>query len=169
MNITLIGMSGAGKTTIGKLLSKKLDYVFVDVDDLIKERIGTSLQSFIDSSGEDAFLEVEEQVVLDLDPSGNCIIATGGSMVYSRIAMDYLKSISTVVYLDVSFGSIARRIDSSKRGVVGLKYKSLKMLYNERKKLYKKYADVHLKIRKNERKGVIADQIIAACFSQNDA
>ncbi|MGM0771364.1 MAG: shikimate kinase [Halobacteriota archaeon] len=164
MNITLIGMSGAGKTTIGKLLSKKLGYGFVDVDNLIKERIGTDLQSFIDSSGESAFLEVEEQVVLDLDPSGSCIIATGGSMVYSSVAMDHLKDISTIVYLDPPFHRISRRIDPSKRGVVGYKDKNLKELYRERKVLYEKYMDVHIKIKKRERKAAIAGRIIDFCF-----
>lgn len=169
MNITLIGMSGVGKTTIGKLLSKKLDYGFVDVDDLIKKRICTSLQSFIDNSGDAAFLELEEKVVLDLDPSGSCIIATGGSMVYSEAAMKHLKAISTIVYLDAPFGRIARRIDPSKRGVVGLKEKSLQYLYHERKVLYEKYMDVHIKIKKGERKDSIADRIIAICFRKKDS
>ncbi|SET09012.1 shikimate kinase [Methanococcoides vulcani] len=167
MNITLIGMSGVGKTTIGKLLSKKLGYGFVDVDDLIKKRIGTSLQSFIDNSGDAAFLELEEQVVLDLEPLESCIIATGGSMIYSEVAMEHLRSISTVVYLDAPFGRIARRIEPSKRGVVGLKEKSLKELYHERKVLYEKYLDVHIKIEKGERKSAIADRIIAICFEIN--
>jgi shikimate kinase len=168
MNITLIGMSGAGKSTIGKLLSKKLSYGFVDVDDLIKKRIGTDLQSFIDSSGEDAFLGVEGQVVLDLDPSGNCIIATGGSMVYSEDAMEHLSDISTIVYLDAPFGRISRRIDPSKRGVIGFKDKSLKELYRERRVLYEKYMDVHIKVKKGERKGAIADRIIDLCFKENE-
>ncbi|WP_135612281.1 shikimate kinase [Methanococcoides sp. AM1] len=167
MNITLIGMSGVGKTTIGKLLSKKLGYGFVDIDSLIKKKIGMSLQSFIDKSGDNAFLELEEQVVLDLEPSGNCIIATGGSMIYSEVAMEHLRTLSTIVYLDAPFGRIARRIDPSKRGVVGLKEKSLKELYHERKVLYEKYLDIHIKIEKGERKSAIADRIIAICSERN--
>ncbi|AKB85010.1 shikimate kinase [Methanococcoides methylutens] len=167
MNITLIGMSGAGKTTIGKLLSKKLGYGFIDIDDLIKKRIGTELQSFIDSSGEEAFLEVEGQAVLDLTPSGNCIISTGGSVVYSEGAMEHLSDISTIVYLDAPFGRISRRIDPSKRGVVGFKDKSLKELYQERKVLYEKYMDVHIKVKKGELKDAIADRVIEMCFKEN--
>ncbi|MEL4304760.1 shikimate kinase [Methanococcoides sp. LMO-2] len=169
MNITLIGMSGAGKTTIGKLLSKKLGYGLVDVDDLIKARIDTDLQSFIDSAGEEAFLDMEKKAVLDLTPSGSCIIATGGSVVYSEDAMDHLGSISTIVYLDAPFGRIARRIDPSKRGVVGFKEKTLEELYRERRMLYEKYMDVHIKIKKNEGKAAIVNRIIDLCFKKNDS
>ncbi|WP_440952125.1 shikimate kinase [Methanococcoides sp. FTZ1] len=168
MNITLIGMSGAGKTTIGKLLSKKLGYGFVDIDDLIKKRIGTDLQSFIDSSGEDAFLQIEGEIVIDLIPPGNCIIATGGSVVYSEDAMKHLKNISTVVYIDAPFDRIFRRIDPLKRGVIGFKEKSLKELYQERKVLYERYMDVHVKVKKGERKESIADRIIVLCFKDNE-
>ncbi|NYT18836.1 MAG: shikimate kinase, partial [Methanosarcinales archaeon] len=99
----------------------------------------------------------------------NCIIATGGSMIYSEAAMEHLRSISTIVYLDAPFERIARRIDPSKRGVVGLKDKNLKELYNERRVLYEKYRDVHIIIEKSERKKAIADRIIAICFKKDDS
>jgi len=163
MNITLIGMSGAGKSTIGKQLAKKLDHKFIDIDDLIRGKIGTDLQTFIDAYGDDEFIELEEQIVIGLHALDNYVIATGGSIVYSENAMKHLKEISTIVYLDVSFSQIARRISPSKRGLVGFKDKGLKDLYHERKKLYERYLDVRIKIKKGEKKGDIIERIIFSC------
>lgn len=163
MNITLIGMSGAGKSTIGKQLAKKLDHKFIDIDDLIRGKIGTDLQTFIDAHGDDEFIELEEQIVIELHELDNYVIATGGSIVYSESAMEHLKIISTIVYLDVSFSLIARRISPSKRGLVGFKDKGLKGLYDERKMLYERYSDVRVKIKKGEKKRDIVERIIASC------
>ncbi|NPE29077.1 shikimate kinase [Methanococcoides sp. SA1] len=163
MNITLIGMSGAGKSTIGKQLAKKLGYKFIDIDDLIRAKIGTDLQTFIDTYGDDEFIGIEEQIVIGLHLMDDHIIATGGSIVYSEIAMRHLKDISTIVYLDVPFIRIAQRISPSQRGLVGFKKKGLRNLYHERKKLYEHYMDIRIKINKEEKKKDIIERIIALC------
>ncbi|ABE51781.1 shikimate kinase [Methanococcoides burtonii] len=163
MNITLIGMSGAGKSTIGKQLAKKLGYKFIDIDDLIRAKIGTGLQTFIDTYGDDEFIGLEEQIVIGLHSMDDHIIATGGSIVYSETAIRHLKDISTIVYLDVPFIRIAQRISPSQRGLVGFKDKGLRDLYNDRKKLYEHYMDIRIKIKKGETKRDIVERIIALC------
>ena len=142
-NITLIGMAGAGKSVLGKQLAERLHYQFVDIDELIEEQIGLKLQQIIDKFGDEKFLTIEEKAVLDLGSIEHCIISPGGSIVYSKAAMTFLKSISKVILLDASYKNIESRIsDLDTRGIVGLKAKGLKKLYEERAPLYKKYADV---------------------------
>lgn len=92
MNITLIGMAGAGKSTIGKALAKRLDYTFIDVDRLITDRTGMPLQVLIDKQGDSALLRFEEEAILGLGQVDNCIISPGGSVIYSEKSMVYLKT-----------------------------------------------------------------------------
>ncbi|MEA1984148.1 MAG: shikimate kinase [Euryarchaeota archaeon] len=162
-NITLIGMAGVGKSTIGKLLAKRLGYSFIDVDLLIKKKIGTDLQTFLDTEGDRALIDIEQGSVLELDlqPGDRCIISPGGSVVYSEDAMRYLKEISTVIFLDTSFKNIVRRIsDPSSRGLVGLKNMDMKKLYQKRNILYRKYADVTVTVKAYDRKSVVVAKVI---------
>ena len=99
-NIILIGMSGAGKSTLGVLLAKALGKSFVDTDLLIQQKAGKLLQTIIDEDGLLYFMQLEEQVVSEVDLR-DCVIATGGSVVYSEKAMQSLKRNGTVVYLAV--------------------------------------------------------------------
>jgi len=78
MNITFIGMSGVGKSIIGKELAKRLNYKFLDIDELIEEKIGLKLQQIIDNSGEKRFLEIEKKTILGLGRLDNCVISPGG-------------------------------------------------------------------------------------------
>lgn len=165
MNITLIGMAGAGKSTIGKALAKRLDYTFIDVDRLITDRTGMPLQVLIDKQGDSALLRFEEEAILGLGQVDNCIISPGGSVIYSEKSMVYLKNISKVFFLDASFRSIARRIPNARRrGIVGLRDRSLKELFEERLVLYNKYADFSVKIRGKENIQGIVDRVIRLCF-----
>jgi len=143
MNITLIGMAGAGKSFIGQELAKILNYGFIDMDELIERKFNLKLQEMVDHFGEQRFLRIEEQAVLDLGYFDRCVISPGGSIIYSVKAMEYLKKNSMVIFLDVSFKSITQRIhNESTRGIIGLKNRKLKELYQERRPLYQKYAEI---------------------------
>lgn len=165
MNITLIGMAGAGKSTIGRALAKRLNYTFIDIDGLIIERTGMPLQALIDRQGDSALLQLEEEAILGLGQVDNCIISPGGSVVYSKEAMKHLKEISKIVFLDAPFRSIVKRIPNArKRGIIGLKDRSLKELFEERLTLYNKYADLSIKIREGENVQRLVERIIKLSF-----
>ena len=143
MNITLIGMAGAGKSTVGKKIAKKLGYDFIDIDDVIEAKTGMKLQQIIDDLGDEKFIEIEEKAVLDLEGLKNHVFSPGGSIIYSQAAMDFLKRNSTIIFLDVPFRVIDYRLrNRANRGIIGLKDKPLETLFNERLILYKKYADI---------------------------
>jgi len=147
MNVTLIGMPGVGKSVIGKELAKRLNYKFLDIDKIIEKKTKLNLQQIIDKFGDNKFLEIEEKTILELGKFDNCIISPGGSIIYSAEAMKFLKKNSVVVFLDFSFKSIKNRISNLfTRGIVGLKKKGLEALFNERMTLYKKYADITVKM-----------------------
>ncbi|MPN27243.1 Shikimate kinase [bioreactor metagenome] len=165
MNITLIGMAGAGKSTIGKALAKRLNYTFIDVDRLITEKTGMPLQDLIDKQGDCALIRFEEEAILGLGQLDNCIISPGGSVIYSKESMKYLKNISKIVFLDAPFRSIVKRIPNvRKRGIVGLRDRSLKELFEERLVLYNKYADFSIKLRGKENIQGLAERVIKLCF-----
>ena len=146
MNIVLIGMSGSGKSLIGRNLAMKLNYNFIDVDDIIEQKTRMNLQDFIDKFGDEEFLKFEEKTILDLNVQ-NCVIAPGGSIIYSQKAINHLKRNSIIIFLDISLEVLKSRIkDVDKRGIVYLKRKSYEELFNERLPLYKKYSDITLKI-----------------------
>jgi shikimate kinase len=143
MNITFIGMAGAGKSTVGKRIAKRLGYDFIDIDDVIEAKTGMKLQQIIDRMGDEKFIEIEEKVVLELDNLKNHVFSPGGSIIYSQAAMDFLKRNSTVIFLDVPFRVIDARLrNRTNRGIIGLKDKPLEALFKERLILYKKYADI---------------------------
>ena len=146
-HITLIGMPGVGKTTIGKALAKKISFKFLDTDHIVLDQNHLALQDIIITFGDHHLLDLEETVILSLAPITPTLIATGGSVVYSAKAMSHLKELSVIVYLKDSFENIERRIHNlDTRGIVGLKEKGLKGLFEEREKLYKQYADVTLPV-----------------------
>jgi shikimate kinase len=148
MNITFIGMPSVGKSTIGKKIALELGYKFIDIDKIIENKEGINLQTILNKIGDSQFIKLEEQSVLGLSFVKNTIISPGGSIIYSDKALNYLKSISTIIYLEVSLKEIEKRLSSSKelRGIVGLKHKTLAKLYNERIILYKKYADIQIDV-----------------------
>lgn len=141
-NIVLIGMPGAGKTTVGMLLSKTLEMPFIDTDNIIREREGSSLQDILNEKGLKAFMEIEEAAVMSLDTT-NHVIATGGSVVYSRNAMHHLKSRGKIIYLQLNYRNLDKRIKNmSTRGIARNESQTLLDIYKERVPLYKKYADI---------------------------
>lgn len=141
-NITLIGMPGAGKSTVGIVLAKVLGMDFLDSDLLIQKREKKLLWEIIAERGIDGFAQVEETVNSSIEVE-DTIIATGGSAVYSEKAMRHLKEISTVIYLRVSCKELHRRLGNLKnRGVTIKEGQTLEDLFEERSVLYEKYADI---------------------------
>ncbi|MCD8381004.1 MAG: shikimate kinase [Lachnospiraceae bacterium] len=141
-NIILIGMPGAGKSTVGVVLAKRIGYRFLDSDLVIQERTGKLLHQLMEIHGLDGFLRIENQVNASLDCDGY-VIATGGSAVYGLEAMDHLKDIGTVVYLKLSYREIEERVgDLNARGVAMKPSQTLLSLYEERCPLYEQYADL---------------------------
>lgn len=141
-NIILIGMPGCGKSTVGVLLAKTLGKNFLDTDVHIQAAQGRSLQDIIDTDGLESFCGIESDYLLTLKQT-NTVIATGGSAVYSTIAMEFLRSIGVVVFLDISVNEIEKRLTNlAVRGVVMDPGESLQTLYEKRRGLYKQFAEV---------------------------
>ena len=141
-NIVLIGMPGVGKSTVGVVLAKALGYQFVDADLLIQEAEGKLVSELIEEHGTDGFIEIENRVNSQIQ-THRSVIATGGSVVYGKEAMEHLKSIGTVVYLKQNLRVLQRRLRNLKgRGVVLKEGQTLVDLYKERTVLYEKYADI---------------------------
>lgn len=141
-NIILIGMPASGKSTVGVVVAKRLGYEFVDTDLLIQKQEKRLLKEIIEQEGNDGFLAIENQVNRDLEVD-HAVISPGGSVVYCEEAMEHFKKIGKVVYLKAPFEEINRRISNAKnRGVVLKEGQTLKDLYEERIKMFEKYADV---------------------------
>jgi shikimate kinase len=141
-NVVLIGMPGAGKTTVGVLLAERLAFSFMDTDITIQIGDGRRLQEIIDADGLAAFGRIEERTILAIAVTAH-VIATGGSVVYSGKAMRHLKSGGTICHLDADPMCLQTRIDNLKsRGIAMKPGQTLADLYAERRQLYLKYADV---------------------------
>jgi shikimate kinase len=141
-NIILIGMPGAGKSTVGVLLAKVLGMAFVDTDLLIQQQTGLLLQEIIDRDGIDRFIALEEAVLLGLGVQ-NSVIATGGSAVYSDRAMRALKRGGLVIYLSVTCAEITNRLrNSANRGIAIRAGDNLRDVCAEREPLYVQYSDI---------------------------
>lgn len=143
MNITLIGMPGSGKSTVARLLAKKLGYTFLDVDPLIvKKYHAPNLQAVLDSLGTGAFLDAEAEVISSLSCE-NTVLAPGGSAVLREKGALHLKSLGPVVYLKPSVQALERRLGNlATRGVTLAPGQTLADLYAYRSPYYEKYADV---------------------------
>jgi len=140
--IILIGMAGAGKSTVGAALAKKLGYTFTDLDINIKEKNSRSLQEIIDTQGEGVLLQLEKDHMYQIKLNHR-VVSPGGSIIYHPDLMSYLKQRAILVYLDTEFETIEKRIFNAKdRGIIGLNSHTLKEIFEERKPLYKKYADI---------------------------
>lgn len=141
-NITLIGMPGSGKSTVGVLLAKALGYGFLDVDLVIQQREGALLQDILDSRGVEAFLDAEETAVLSVRCERH-IIAPGGSAICREKAALHLKSLGPVIYLKVPLEELSSRIQNlSTRGIAMKPGQTLADVMAYRAPLYEKYADL---------------------------
>ncbi|MGN8632579.1 shikimate kinase [Blautia sp. HCP3S3_G3] len=141
-NITLIGMPGVGKSTLGVVLAKVLGYQFLDADLLIQKEEKRRLWQIIEQEGVEGFKAIENRVNASIETEST-VIATGGSVVYCEEAMEHLKSIGKVVYLELSLQALSKRLGNLKgRGVLLKEGQTLQDLYEERVPLYEKYADI---------------------------
>lgn len=141
-NIILIGMPGCGKSTVGVILAKIMGYRFLDSDLLIQEKENKLLSEIIACEGLNGFNRIENRVNASIDVNRS-VIATGGSVVYGKDAMEHFKKIGIIVYIRLPYEEIANRLgDLTKRGVSIKEGQTLLDLYNERVPLYEKYADI---------------------------
>ena len=147
MNICLIGMPSSGKSVLGKMLAKRRKMTFLDLDTLIQKNTGKLLREIIAEEGREGFLRLEEETGASLSVE-NTVIAPGGSICYGEKAMRHLQKISRVIFLDIPYEEMLKRIgDPVKRGVAIPEGFTLKDLYEERTALYRKYAEYTLEER----------------------
>lgn len=157
--IVLIGMAGVGKSTIGMALAQALDFGFQDVDDYIFQKDGKRIQDVIDSEGEEAFLQLEKRRMYEVQLP-RMVVAPGGSIIYHPDLMSYLKENAVLIYLDDSFANIEAKLTGGLgRGIVGLRYKTLRQIYEERRPLYFKYADITTDCRGKEQDRIVTEVI----------
>lgn len=141
-NIVLIGMPGTGKSTVGVLLAKSLLMDFTDTDLIIQKKYSCSLCELIEKHGIEAFITIENEVIAEAELS-HCVVATGGSAIYGRQAMEKLSQNGIIVYLDTPLEELLRRLGNiSTRGVAMKNGTTIGELMRERAPLYEKYADV---------------------------
>lgn len=156
-NIILIGMPGAGKSTVGVVLAKSRGCRFLDSDLLIQEKYDALLHELITEYGLEGFLKIEEEVNASIEAK-RTVVATGGSVVYGAAAMQHLKKIGKVVYLKLSCETIRERLgDLNERGVALQKGQTLEDLYAERIPLYEKYADVTVDCEKKSIREIVSE------------
>lgn len=140
-NITLIGMPGAGKSTVGVLLAKTLGYGFLDTDIVLQQREGALLQEILNTRGAEGFLDLEESVLRTLDLT-HTVIAPGGSAVCRAGAMQRLRQLGPVIYLRLPCTVLEERLANIQtRGVVMAPGQTIADLYNARAPLCEAYAD----------------------------
>ena len=150
-------MPGAGKSTVGVVLANRLGYAFVDADLIIQQKEGRLLHQLIEERGLEGFLDIENRINASLSPQ-SAVIATGGSVVYGKEAMEHLVQTTTVIYLQLSLEALAQRLgDLRKRGVVLRKGQSLEELYEERVPLYRQYAHITIDCEKKDISGIVEE------------
>ena len=163
--ISLIGMPGSGKSTVGVLLAKRIGLAFVDTDILIQEQEQATLAEIIARSSPFVLREIEEQVLLDM-PITDSVISTGGSVVYSPAIMERLSAASTVVYLRAQLETVEYRISlAPDRGIASPGNHTLEDVYNERVPLYEQYSDLAVDV-DHDTPEAISGQIISQLDAQ---
>ena len=144
MCVSLIGMAGAGKSTVGKELARILDWAFLDTDHLIEAVYAANLQKVADALGKEAFLSMEAEIIRSVRIR-RCVLATGGSAVYFRESMEHLADLGPVVHLDVPLPLIRDRIACKPdRGLAVTPGQTLEDLFREREELYRRYSSFSL-------------------------
>ncbi len=144
INIILIGMAGAGKSTVGPLLAEKLGFTFIDTDDLIVQSSQASLQQLLESCGMDAFQAIEEHTLVSV-AGQHLVIATGGSAIYSTKGMLHLQQTGTVIWLDVPLEELEQRVNNvNSRGLINPTATSFADLFTQRLPLYRHFAAIRI-------------------------
>lgn len=138
-SIILIGMPGAGKSTVGPLLAEKLGLTFVDTDVIIEKSDGRKLRDIVAQDGYEGFLEIQQKVI-ESRKLVSCVIATGGSVVKSEALMRYLRSLGRIIYLKADVNTLEQRL-APERKLARADGQTFRELYMERGPLYEKYAE----------------------------
>jgi shikimate kinase len=160
-NLILIGMPAAGKSTVGVILAKRLGVAFMDTDIVMQTGEGCHLQDTIAAHGLEGFRTIEAGYLMRV-PANCGVVATGGSAVYSPKAMAHLGSLGPIVYLQLDLASLKRRIgDLDERGVLRMPGQTIDMLYDERRPLYERYADITVSTA-----GVTPDRVVSAVLGR---
>lgn len=159
-NIILVGMPGSGKSTLGVVLARRLGYGFMDTDSLISCREKKTLQEIIDEKGIEEFKKTEsetgENIVCD-----RVIIATGGSMIMAPGAMEHLKELGCVVYINVPLRELKKRLGNfNTRGIIMNGGETLEDVLRRRSPLYEKYADITVNYKKGDSLEKTVDRIV---------
>ncbi len=182
-SLILIGMPGCGKSTVGKVLAKKLGCSFLDTDTLIKKKTNESLQETLDKHGKKYFTDIEREVLLELNPSEPLVIATGGSVILYPDAMMHLGEIGMIIFLDADLPLIRQRLwnvdtrgiifsdnvnsESQEDSAIELLESDSSMtdkdelfdLYREREPLYFKYMDIRVHVRSKSVNQIVTEII----------
>lgn len=165
MNIVLVGMPGAGKSTIGVILAKKLAFDFIDTDINIQHKTGETLQETMDRDGYLRLREIEEEVLLELDVNES-VISTGGSAVYGDAGMMHLKKSSIVIFIKTELSELKRRVKNYEtRGIARRPDQSFQELFDERELLYNKYSDIVVESI-NGNQDEMVDEIVSALLKK---
>jgi len=155
-NISLIGMAGCGKSTVGRAISEKFNLSYIDTDHLIEKKFQMTLEDIKKRFGYKFVRSSEEEVILSINSSTQ-IISTGGSAVYSNLSMKHLKSFSKIIYIDTPLATIVERIDiGQERGLAVPDGLSISDIYSERKPLYEEFSE-HIVDGSKSVDGIIAD------------
>ena len=162
-NVVLIGMPGAGKSTVGGVLAKRLGYAFMDSDLVIQNKEGRLLHEIIAEKGVEGFWQTEEEINASIE-TDYTVIATGGSVIYGSRAMEHFKQSGIIVYLKLSLEAITERLGGlNERGVTLREGQDLAALYAERIPMYERYADITMNcegLSIREIVATIAEQIV---------
>ncbi|MCI6647330.1 MAG: shikimate kinase [Oscillospiraceae bacterium] len=160
-NIVLIGMPGAGKSTVGVVLAKAMHMRFLDTDLSVQERMGECLQDTINREGKEGFLKIENEVLSTIHVK-NTVIATGGSVVYGKEAMAAMEDGGVLVYLQYTYPTIESRLTNlDVRGVAMGPGETLRQVYDDRIPRYEAAADVTIPCEGKE-----VDDIVAAIMEK---
>ena len=160
--VTLIGMPGAGKSSVGRYLAKALKLRFHDTDDDLERRENATLQTIMDTKGLDYFRALEESLLLNVNFRGE-VIATGGSVIYSQPLIAKLKTLGPIVFLDVPLLTLQDRVaQDAPRGMAKNQDTSYEELYQQRYPLYKQWADITIDCGDSATPEIIADVILKA-------
>ena len=135
-NIILCGFMGSGKTTVGKELARKMNFKFIDTDELIEKEQGITIKEIFEKHGEDYFRNLEHEICKKVSNMRNCIISTGGGVMTYKRNCDVLKNKNKIIFLDASFNIICKRIGNNNVRPLFEDLEKAKQLYDERKKKY---------------------------------
>ena len=161
-NIFLIGMMGAGKSTVGKLLAQKLGYNFIDTDPLIEQCAGKSIPEIFTDDGEDTFRDLEQQVLSQVSAHTRLVVATGGGIVMRSLNWSHLHD-GIVVWIDVPVDVLHDRLKtaSEKRPLLQTAdpLQTLNDIYNQRRDRYAQ-ADISIMVNADETSEVVSDRLL---------